>query len=30
MFTLDFEEFLDFKNETKIKELLFVDKKIPI
>ncbi|MDR1944657.1 MAG: hypothetical protein LBQ59_00815 [Candidatus Peribacteria bacterium] len=28
--TLDFEEFLDFKDELEIKKCLFEDKKIPI
>lgn len=30
IYTLDFEEFLDFKDESEIKEILFQDKKIPI
>ncbi len=30
IYTLDFEEFLEFKHESKLKELLFVEKKIPI
>ncbi|MDR0282622.1 MAG: hypothetical protein LBI53_04960 [Candidatus Peribacteria bacterium] len=30
IFTLDFEEFLDFREEPKIKELLFIDKKLPV
>lgn len=30
IYTLDFEEFLDFKDEQEIREVLFVNKKIPI
>jgi predicted AAA+ superfamily ATPase len=30
IFTLDFEEFLDFQDETQIKNLLFNEKKIPL
>ncbi|MDR2411539.1 MAG: hypothetical protein LBD88_02990 [Candidatus Peribacteria bacterium] len=30
IFTLNFEEFLDFKDELEIKKWLFIDKKIPI
>jgi hypothetical protein len=30
MYTLDFEEFLDFKEENEIKTILFKDKNIPL
>lgn len=30
IYTLDFEEFLDFRWEEKIRDILFVDKKLPI
>jgi predicted AAA+ superfamily ATPase len=30
IYTLDFEEFLDFKEELQIKEILFKNKKIPL
>lgn len=30
IYTLDFEEFLDFKWENELKDILFIDKKIPV
>lgn len=30
IYTLDFEEFLDFKNENELKEAIFTNKKIPL
>jgi predicted AAA+ superfamily ATPase len=30
LFSLDFEEFLDFREETELKTLLFEDRKIPL
>jgi predicted AAA+ superfamily ATPase len=30
IFTFDFEEFLDFRNEPEIKEVLFEKKRIPL